>query len=96
MRRNDIGSLNFPFAAGPLEPGAPAAASPSSGPPLVTGEAPPPSTSPAITEVTFRGFAFTNVTSMLLLAGATASLYGPLLSSIAEKFHLSLPRPASS
>ena len=44
------------------------------------------------TQVTLRGFAFANVTSMLVLVGATASLYGPLLVQFSTKFHLSLPK----
>lgn len=47
-------------------------------------------TEPA-TQVTFRAFAFANVTAMLVLVGATASLYGPLLDRFSTKFHLSLP-----
>ncbi len=48
------------------------------------------SSTPA-TEVSFRGIAFSNVISMFVLVGATASLYGPVLIEIASKFHLSLP-----
>ncbi len=51
--------------------------------------APPP---PPTTQVTLRGIAFGNVTAMLVLIGATASLYGPLLLTIAHKFHVSLPQ----
>jgi MFS transporter, FHS family, glucose/mannose:H+ symporter len=58
----------------------------------MTSESSPSYASPPITEVTLRGLAFSNVTTMLVLAGATASLYGPLLSNIASKFHLSLPQ----
>jgi fucose permease len=41
--------------------------------------------------VTFRGFSFANVTAMFVLAGATASLYGPLLITFSHRFHISLP-----
>ena len=58
----------------------------------MTNESIPSSESPPMTEVTLRGLAFSNMTTMLVLAGATASLYGPLLSNIASKFHLSLPQ----
>jgi fucose permease len=51
----------------------------------------PDASSAASTEVTFRGLAFSNVISMFVLVGATASLYGPVLINIASKFHLSLP-----
>jgi fucose permease len=43
------------------------------------------------TEVTLHNFALGNLTVMLVLIGATASLYGPLLLVIAKNFHLSLP-----
>jgi MFS transporter, FHS family, glucose/mannose:H+ symporter len=51
-----------------------------------------PPLEPPNTGVTFRGIAFANVTTMLILTGATASLYGPLLLTIAHKFHISLPQ----
>lgn len=47
--------------------------------------APPPA-------VTFKGIAFANVTTMLILIGAITAFYGPLLSTIAAKFHISLPQ----
>ena len=51
-----------------------------------------PVTSDAIaTEVSFRPFAFASATTIFLLIGATSSLYGPLLISFTNKFHLSLP-----
>jgi fucose permease len=43
-----------------------------------------------VAQVTFKGVAFANVTTMLVLIGATASLYGPLLTTIAGRFHVSL------
>src|ERR1019366_5446321 len=43
------------------------------------------------TEVSLRAFAFANVTTMFILTGATASLYGPLLIRFSQKFDLSLP-----
>jgi fucose permease len=48
---------------------------------------PPP---PSVTQVAFKGFAFANMTTMMVLIGATASLYGPLLTTIAGRFHTSL------
>ena len=54
-----------------------------------------PSSAPApegiATEVSLRPFAFANVTTMFILTGATASLYGPLLIRFSQKFDLSLP-----
>ena len=50
----------------------------------------PPQHSTSVTQVTFRGIAFANVTTMMILIGATASLYGPLLTTIAGRFHISL------
>ena len=58
----------------------------------MTNEALPTTAAPPITEVTLKGLAFSNITTMLLLDGATASLYGPLLSNIAQRFHVSLPQ----
>ena len=55
-------------------------------------DAPTPPPSPPITQVTLRGISFGTVTAMLVLIGATASLYGPLLLAISHKFHVSLPQ----
>jgi len=40
---------------------------------------------------TFQGVAFANVATIMLLEGAVAALYGPLVPTIAERFHVSLP-----
>ncbi len=40
---------------------------------------------------TFQGLAFANVTAIMLLEGAVAALYGPLVPTIAGRFHVSLP-----
>jgi FHS family glucose/mannose:H+ symporter-like MFS transporter len=42
--------------------------------------------------VELRGVAFANISTMLVLVGAVAALYGPLLFTIAKTFHVSLPR----
>jgi len=42
--------------------------------------------------VEFRGLALANVGMTLLLLGAVAALYGPLLLTFSTKFHVSLPR----
>ncbi|MHB8379308.1 MAG: MFS transporter [Acidimicrobiales bacterium] len=46
----------------------------------------------AMAPVEMRGLAFANVSTMLVLTGAIASLYGPLLITIAKTFQLSLPQ----
>ncbi|MGB7653275.1 MAG: MFS transporter [Acidimicrobiales bacterium] len=55
-------------------------------------DAPTPPPSPPLTQVTLKGIAFGNVTTMLILLGATSSLYGPLLLTFSGKFHISLPQ----
>jgi MFS transporter, FHS family, glucose/mannose:H+ symporter len=55
-------------------------------------DAPTPPPTPPITQITLRGISFGTVTAMLVLIGATASLYGPLLLAISHKFHVSLPQ----
>jgi len=47
--------------------------------------------SPPGTRASFQGFAFANVTMIMLLEGATVALYGPLVTTIAQRFHVSLP-----
>lgn len=47
-------------------------------------------TTPA-TEVTFTPFAFANATGVFILIGAISSLFGPLLVSFTQRFHLTLP-----
>ena len=46
---------------------------------------------PASTEVTFRPLAITSATIDLLVFGMITSLFGPLLVTLAHRFHLSLP-----
>jgi fucose permease len=46
---------------------------------------------PASTEVTFRPLAITSATFDLLVFGMISSLFGPLLVTLAHRFHLSLP-----
>jgi len=43
------------------------------------------------TEVTFRSFAFASATTVFILFGTTASLYGPLLITFSHHFNVSLP-----
>ncbi|MBW4078706.1 MAG: MFS transporter [Acidobacteria bacterium] len=45
----------------------------------------------ASSDVTFSSVAFSNATATFLLFGATSSLFGPLLISFSNRFHLSLP-----
>jgi len=52
-------------------------------------DAPTPSTSG--TEVAFQPFAFAGAVGISVLIGGTSSLFGPLLTSFAQRFHLSLP-----
>lgn len=42
--------------------------------------------------VELRGFAFVSMSTMLMLTGAVAALYGPLLLTLAKTFHVSLPQ----
>ncbi|MDE3065243.1 MAG: MFS transporter [Acidobacteriota bacterium] len=51
----------------------------------ITGPEDPPA------EVFFPPLAFASATTVFVLFGATASLYGPLLLSFSHRFHLSLP-----
>jgi fucose permease len=46
---------------------------------------------PPTTQVTLKTFAFANLSSMFVLIGATASIYGPLLIRFSQKFHVTLP-----
>lgn len=43
------------------------------------------------TEVTFQSFAFASATTVFVLFGTTAALYGPLLISFSHRFNVSLP-----
>ena len=45
-------------------------------------------------DVTFPRSAFAGATTVFVVFGATASLYGPLLISFAHRFHVSLPAAA--
>jgi len=51
----------------------------------------PDTTPPSVDRATFRGIAFADVTGTMLLEGAVAALYGPLVPTIAARFHISLP-----
>jgi FHS family glucose/mannose:H+ symporter-like MFS transporter len=51
---------------------------------------PTDSLGPASTEVTFRPFALTSATVDLVVFGMISSLFGPLLVTLAQRFHLSL------
>jgi fucose permease len=48
-------------------------------------------TLPAAVRATFKGFAFANVTTVMVLEGGTVALYGPLVTTIAARFHVSVP-----
>lgn len=45
----------------------------------------------ATTEVSFRPVALSGATATFILAGMTASVFGPLLVTLSHRFHLSLP-----
>jgi FHS family glucose/mannose:H+ symporter-like MFS transporter len=49
------------------------------------------SNDPVSTEVTFRPLAITSATADLIVFGMISSLFGPLLVTLAHRFHLSLP-----
>src|SRR5665213_992695 len=44
------------------------------------------------TQVSFGAFAFAGATANFALIGAVSSIYGPLLVSFSDTFHVSLPR----
>jgi FHS family glucose/mannose:H+ symporter-like MFS transporter len=50
-----------------------------------------PSPNVPATEVSFSAFSFASATGVYILIGAVTSLFGPLLGSFAQRFHLSLP-----
>lgn len=50
-----------------------------------------PTPDPTSTEVTFRPLAITSATGDLVVFGMISSLFGPLLVTLAHRFHLSLP-----
>jgi FHS family glucose/mannose:H+ symporter-like MFS transporter len=50
-----------------------------------------PTPDPSSTEVTFRPLALTSATVDLIVFGMISSLFGPLLVTLAHRFHLSIP-----
>ena len=44
------------------------------------------------TQVSFGAFAFAGAVANFALIGAVSSIYGPLLVSFSDTFHVSLPR----
>ena len=49
-----------------------------------------------MTQVSFQPLALANATGIFILIGATTSLFGPLLVSFTQRFHLSLPSAGSA